>query len=779
MQQKNSFTTIINDVTITATFTDLAENAGGSVFIEAGDTVVFVSATMSEQEASQDYFPLSVEFEERFYSVGAILGSRFVRREGRPSQEAVLNARIIDRTIRPLFPKELHNEVQVVAMVLSLGSHNPDVLAVIGASLALGTSSIPWNGPVSAVRFSQSANGWKSFTDFEQAKDLTDHILLCGTEDKITMIEMEGKEVVEDQVTQVGEQAMHVLTDLQKFQMDVITQIGREKKQVSTTTVSEEAKQIFESIIHKKVEQAVFSPELSLHAVQDEWNQLLEEKGIVDNKKVTDSYFDEMVDALVHREAVENGRRADGRGMDEVRPLYAQAGGMSARLHGSGIFYRGGTHVFTALTLGSPGDALLLNTIEDPETDERFMHHYNFPPYSTGEVGRIGGPKRREIGHGALAEKALRNVLPSKDDFPYTMRLVSECFASNGSTSMGSACASTLALMDGGVPITAPVAGIAIGLMQKGDKYVLLTDIQGPEDHHGSMDFKVAGTESGITAIQMDVKIEGITLAILSEVLEKGRAARLHILETIKQELPESRASLSPHAPHIETITIDPDCIGTIIGTGGKIIKQLRTDTGADSIDIEDDGTVSVSGSKEAVASAIQKIHDMTRSFEVGDTLDATVKNITDFGAFAELSPSKDGMIHISEFSPQRIDTVDSAVSSGDVVPVVVKEVRPDGRIALSVKDRDPSFFDEKLQNADRSDTRSHSNNDRHAHRDKGKRFFGGKGRGQEGRGRGRGQGGGQGRGQGGGQGRGQGRGQGGGQGRGRGHGSRDGGRHH
>lgn len=699
MQQKNTFTTIINDVTITATFTDLAENAGGSVFIEAGDTVVFVSATMSEQEASQNYFPLSVDFEERFYSVGAILGSRFVRREGRPSQEAVLNARIIDRTIRPLFPKALNNEVQVVAMVLSFGTYNPDVLAVIGASLALGTSSIPWNGPVSAVRFSQNGSGeWKSFTNFDEAKDLTDHILLCGKEGKITMIEMEGKEVSEDQISQVSAQAMDVMSHIQQFQQGVIDEVGQGKKQVSSAPLSDAAKQLFDTVVQPKAAQAIFSSEISLDAVQMEWHQLLEEKEIKDDKRTADSYFEDMVDRIVHAEAVENGRRADGRGADEVRSLYAQAGGVSARLHGSGVFYRGGTRVFTALTLGSPGDALSLNTVEDPETDERFMHHYNFPPYSTGEVGRIGSPKRREIGHGALAEKALRNVLPSQDDFPYTMRLVSECFASNGSTSMGSVCASTLALMDGGVPITAPVAGIAVGLMQKDDAYVLLTDIQGPEDHHGVMDFKVAGTKNGITAIQMDVKIEGITPAILSEALEKGRVARVHILDTITQEISEPRASLSPHAPHIETLTIHPDFIGMVIGTGGKTIKQLRTDTGVDSIDIEDDGTVSVSGSKEQVALAVQKIQDMTRSFEVGDTLDAVIKNITDFGAFAEMSPSKDGMIHVSEFSPQRIDSVGSVVSPGDVVPVVVKEVRPDGRIALSVKDRDPSFFDSVLK---------------------------------------------------------------------------------
>ena len=700
MQQKKIFTTTINNVTITATFTDLAENAGGSVFIEAGDTVVFVSATMSEQETPQDYFPLSVEFEERFYSVGAILGSRFVRREGRPSQEAVLNARIIDRTVRPLFPKAFLNEVQIVAMVLSFGSYNPDVLAVIGASLALGTSSIPWNGPVSAVRFSQSDGGWSSFTNFDDSKDLTDHVLLCGKEEKITMVEMEGKEVPEKQVSQVAAQAMDVIAQLQRFQQDVIDEIGREKKQVSSISVSDEVEQLFDRDIRPRVEQAIFSSEASLDAVQREWGRLLEERGMGDDRKITDAYFEDMVELIVHAEAVNNNRRADGRKIDEVRPLYAQAGGVSARLHGSGIFYRGGTHVFTALTLGSPSDALSLNTVEDPETDERFMHHYNFPPYSTGEVGRIGGPKRREVGHGALAEKALYNVLPSKDEFPYTIRLVSECFASNGSTSMGSVCASTLALMDGGVPITAPVAGIAVGLMQKDDRHVVLTDIQGPEDHYGDMDFKVTGTKNGITAIQMDVKIEGITPTILSEALERGRAARMHILEEITREISEPRTSLSPYAPHIETITINPDCIGMVIGAGGKTIKQLRADTGVESIDIEDDGTVSVSGGGEAVAAVVQRIQDMTRSFEEGDTLDATIKNITDFGAFAELSPNKDGMIHVSEFSPKHINSVNSVVSPGDVVPVVVKEVRPDGRIALSVKDRDPSFFDSMLKDA-------------------------------------------------------------------------------
>ena len=705
MQDKNVFTGEFGGVSVTATFTDLAKNASGSVFVEAGDTVVFVSATMSAQQAKQDYFPLSVEFEERFYSVGAILGSRFVRREGRPSQEAVLNARIIDRTIRPLFPKMMRNEVQVIAMVVSFGSYNPDVLAVIGASLALGTSSIPWDGPISAVRFSHSEDGWSPFTRFDVAKSLTDHILLCGTEDRVVMVEMEGKEVSEHQISEVVTQSADVLRAMQTFQKDIIGAIGKEKTSITNPTLPDDLQSALDTTFRPKVVQAVFSSDddTDLSTVRSEWHALLQEKDV--EQGVGDLFFEDMVDSVVHAEAVDHGSRADGRGLDEVRPIYSQAGKVSARLHGSGIFYRGGTHVFTALTLGSPGDALSLNTIEDPETDERFMHHYNFPPYSVGEVSRIGSPKRREIGHGALAEKALRSVLPSKDDFPYTMRLVSECFASNGSTSMGSVCAATLALMDGGVPIVAPVAGIAIGLMQKGDKYTLLTDIQGPEDHHGSMDFKVAGTKNGVTAIQMDVKNAGIAPAILAEALERGRVARLSILSVMEQEIPEPRTSLSPHAPHIKTITIDPDLIGSVIGSGGKVIKQLKSDTGVESIDIEDDGTVSVSGGKDEVYSAVQKIESMTRVFEVGDTIDeAVIKNITDFGAFAEISPNKDGMIHLSEFSPKYVTSADTIVSAGDTVPVVVKEIRPDGRIALSVKDRDPTFFDAVLKDVDDSD---------------------------------------------------------------------------
>ena len=707
MLEKKSFTTTINEVPITASFTNLAEKANGSVLIEAGDTVVFTTAVMSDYEADKDYFPLSVEFEERFYSIGAILGSRYVRREGRPSQEAILNARIIDRTIRPLFPKGLHNEVQVIATVLSFGTYNPDVLAVLGASLAIGSSDIPWDGPVSGVRFCRSESGeWQPFLPFDEAKKSPDHFLVCGKKDTITMIEMEGKEVSEESINTVAEEALKHIGALQKFQEDIIKEIGKEKKSVSAGVVPQNLVGVFDSEVRPELQRAIFSSgEKSevgggVDAVEKVWKEMLQERDVdAALQRLALAHFHDVVDEIIHTEAVENEKRADGRKIDEVRNLYAQAGGVSPRLHGSGTFYRGGTHVLTVLTLGSPRDALSLNTVEDPDTDERFMHHYNFPPFSGGEVGRVGSPKRREIGHGALAEKALRNVLPSKDDFPYTMRLVSECFSSNGSTSMGSVCASTLALLDGGVPISAPVAGIAMGLMQKGDKYKVLTDIQGPEDHHGDMDFKVAGTKDGVTAIQMDVKIEGITTKILSEALTRGRDARLHILETIMKEIASPRSGLSAYAPNIQSITIDPEYIGMVIGSGGKTINKLRDDTGVDSIDIEDDGTVSVSGNKESVAQAIEKIESMTRSFEVGETMEGAVKSITDFGAFVELTPDKDGMVHISEFSPQRVGHAGDVVSVGDIVPVVVKEIRDDGRVALSIKDRDPTFFDEAMKN--------------------------------------------------------------------------------
>ena len=698
---KKTFSTTVSGVEIKATVNDWAENANGSVLIEAGDTVVFVTAVMGKGETSQNYFPLSVEFEERFYSAGSILGSRFMRREGRPSQEATLNARIIDRTVRPLFPDGFYKDVQIIATIISFGTYNPDVLAIVGASVALGISDIPWNGPVSAVRFTKKDNAWNAFTPFAEGKELPNELLHCGKDDSITMIEMEGKEVDEKEIIETSVMGQKIIEELQTYQKNIISEMGKEKIAFERVGVSADLKSVFEKDILPSLKTALFDAKQSTSNIRDQWDDIVNTH-VSDHseRRACSDYMESVIDDIIHTEAIENKKRSDGRGLDEVRSLYAQAGGVSPRLHGSGTFYRGGTHVFTALTLGAPGDALLLNTVENPEKNERFMHHYNFPPYSTGETGRVGTPKRREIGHGALAEKALRQVLPAESEFPYTIRLVSECFSSNGSTSMASTCASTIALMDGGVPIAAPVAGIAIGLMQRDDKYVLLTDIQGPEDHHGDMDFKVAGTTNGINAIQMDVKVEGITQEILTEALQKGKDARMIVLKTITDVIRNPRESLSEFAPHIKSLKINPSSIGMVIGSGGKTIKNIRSETGVDDIEIDDDGTVTISGSAEGVNKAYDTIYNITKELKVGDELNVKIRTITEFGAFAEISPGKDGLIHISEISPKRVKKVEDLLSVDDIVPVVVQEFRDDGKISLSIKSRDPKYFDNETSSA-------------------------------------------------------------------------------
>lgn len=700
--KSTTYSTAIGGTQVTARFTDLAENANGSVLVEAGDTVVLVTAVMAKKEATTSYFPLSVEYEEKFYAVGSILGSRFQRREGRPSRKATLNARLVDRTVRPLFPKGLKREVQIVVSVLSLGNHAPEALAVLGASLALGVSDIPWNGPVSGVLFSEKNGTWVPDLPFNEKKSATNHLLLCGNEKKVVMVEMEGKEVQESVMLRTCSEAQRLLGKLQQFQNDIISKQGKGKVAFNPQTISDECRGIFEEEFRNRLHDAIFEKNEDVHAVRDAWNMRLHEKGLDEESSVTADFFNAMVKKIVCDEAVQNNRRPDGRTADEVRTIYAQAGKVSPKLHGSGIFYRGGTHVFTALTLGSPAERLLLNEIENPDTEERFMHHYNFPPFAGGETGRIGSPKRREIGHGALAEKSLRNMLPPEKDFPYTIRLVSECFSSNGSTSMGSVCASTLALLDGGVPITEPVAGIAMGLMENEGGSVILTDIQGFEDHHGVMDFKVAGTQNGITAMQLDIKTNGIDFSLLPEILEKAKIARMRILTAIHEEIATHRSTLSPNAPFLQTVHIRPDTIGLLIGTGGKTIRSIKETYGVDTIDVDDSGAVVVSGAQEPVMRAVAHIQELTKSTEVGDMLEVAVKTITSFGAFAAVSDNQDGLIHISEFAPQRIDSVEDLVAVGDVVPVVVKEVE-NGKVALSVKDRDPEFFASKLHQKKRA----------------------------------------------------------------------------
>lgn len=689
--------------TLSAEFTDLAGQASGSVILRYGETAILVTAVMSEKEQpGLPFFPLSVEFEEKFYAAGAILGSRFQRREGRPSDEAVLSARIVDRTIRPLFNHQIRNDVQVVITVLAMGEDDPDVLGVIGASLALSVSDIPWRGPVGVVRIGRRKDNGEIILNptykEREVGNLSFEVLSCGKEGNINMIETGAKEVREDDIVAVLEASTQVHKKLEAWQKEIVEKIGRKKRELKTRELPTALTELFESEFRSKLSETLFSGRAGkdhIHALKDEFLKIAE--GQIEELNITHAgdYFENEVDRELHRGAIEDGSRADGRGMDEVRPLYAQAGRISPVLHGSGIFYRGSTHIFTALTLGGPEAAQLLDTMEERETKKNFMHHYNFPPFSVGETGRVGGFNRRMIGHGALAEKALLAVIPNKTEFPYTIRLVSETMSSNGSSSMGSVCASTLALLDGGVPLKRPVAGIASGVMMSGDKYQLLTDIQGPEDEHGDMDFKVAGTREGVTAIQMDVKVDGIPVKILAEALEKAKAARLHILDTIEAEIAEPRADISPRAPKIVVVKILPEQIGLVIGSGGKTINTIKDEAGVEEISIEEDGTVYITGKNGTADVAADKIRALTKVYEIGDRAEVTITRLTTFGAFAKLDDFNEGLIHISEIAPFRLETVEEVLEEGEVVPVEVSKVE-DGKIGLSIKRVDPDFAEKK-----------------------------------------------------------------------------------
>ncbi len=686
-----------------AEFNDLTPKAHGSVMMRYGETVVLVTTVMGEKEQPDlPYFPLSVEYEEKFYAAGAILGSRFQRREGRPSDEAILSARIVDRTIRPLFNHALRREVQVVVTVLAIGDEDPDVLAVIGAGLALGVSPIPWNGPIGAVRIVKRQDTGAliinpTFSDRATAP-FAFEVLACGKDGTINMIETAATEVSEADIIAVLEAATVLHEDIVSFAKAIIAERGSKKYELPAAPDMSALETLFTSDFATRLGQTLFSNQpgkAHLYSLKNDWLAAVALLPTPVGRVVADGFFEEMISEAIHVGAVEFGKRADGRGLDEVRPLYAQAGGVSPVLHGSGIFYRGDTHIFSALTLGGPEAAQLIDTIEDQSTSKRFMHHYNFPPFSVGETGRVGGFNRRMIGHGALAEKALLPVIPDKETFPYTIRLVSETLSSNGSSSMGSVCASTLALMDGGVPIKKPVAGIASGVMIQGDRYTLLTDIQGPEDEHGDMDFKVAGTKDGITAIQMDVKVGGIKLEILAGALEKARLARLHILESMSINISAPRTTISPRAPEIIALTILPEQIGLVIGSGGKTINKIKDESGVTDITIEDDGTVFITGKNGTAATAAATIKRLTHIYSVGEKVTATVTKVTTFGAFAKLNDYHEGLIHISEIAPFRLDDMTGVLNEGEIVSVIVSKV-DDGKIGLSIKQVDPEFAKRK-----------------------------------------------------------------------------------
>jgi len=697
--QKKEYEVEIGGKTLTAEFSDLADQANGSVILRYGNTVVLATAVMAKKAKEvAGWFPLTVDYEEKFYATGQILGSRFMRREGRPTDEAILTARVTDRTIRPLFEQHIRHDIQVVITVLSIDKDDPDILAINAASLALAVSDIPWNGPVSAVRVAKQKTN-DSF-DINPEYENRDNegaefeMIVCGKDGNINMVEAYGKEVNEDVIGNAFAKASEEVEKLQEFQKNIIKEIGKDKVVIEKPEVSEEVKSLFKEKIESKLPEALFSGPGNdgLHTLGDAWKDIIKESLPEENIFLTDEYFEENINDLMHKEAISNEKRADGRKMNEVRSLYAQAGGVSPILHGSGIFYRGGTHVLSALTLGSPSESQIINGMEI-QTKKRFMHHYNFPPYSSGETGRMGGVNRRMIGHGALAEKALSATLPTKEEFPYTIRIVSESMASNGSTSMASICGSTLALMDAGVPIKAPVAGIAMGLMMEDEKkYKVLIDIQGPEDHHGDMDFKVAGTRSGITAIQMDVKVSGIPIHILKEALMGAKVARLHILDKIEEEIKTPRENISTSAPKIISVTIKPEQIGLIIGPGGKTVNKIREDTGVE-IDIEDDGTIYITGKNGSAEKARDIVEAMTHEYKVGEKFQGEVVKILDFGVFVKIGPNTDGLVHVSEIADFRVEKITDILKEGDIVPVIIKEVDDKDRINLSIKQVDPNFI--------------------------------------------------------------------------------------
>jgi polyribonucleotide nucleotidyltransferase len=687
----------------------LAAQAGGAVTVHLNDSIVFAAATMGGIRSGIDFFPLSVEYEERMYAGGKIPGS-FFRREGRPSTDATLTARLTDRPLRPLFPEGMRNEVQIIMYSLSADTENPlDVLAINAASAAVTISDIPWNGPVGAVRVGRVEGNFVINPTFAEMDKSDLDLRIAGTRDAILMVEAGADEIPEDVMVaalELGHKSIQPLIDLQ---LNMRADIGKPKREITYSFP--------DSALQEKVYARV-SPEMNnlldkplmkteFHAGMDALLQsLVSELVPSENAEVTipdevdvetipeftlpeapsleavKEAFEEAEKKVVRERILEQGKRPDGRTPTEIRPIWCEVG-FSPRAHGSGLFTRGETQVLTLATLGTLSEAQELDTLT-PIDSKRYIHHYNFPPFSTGEVKAIRGQSRREIGHGALAERALLPVIPAEETFPYALRLVSEVLASNGSSSMASVCGSTLALMDTGVPIKAPVAGVAMGLVMEGENYVILTDIQGTEDHLGDMDFKVAGTADGITALQMDIKISGLSTTIMQQALAQARQARLFILDKILETIPAPRSELKPHTPRIITVKIPADKIGAIIGPGGKNIRALQEETST-KIDIEEDGTVYIASTNGIGAEiARDRIESITETPQLGRIYTGKVVRITDFGAFVEILPGQDGMVHISQLDSERVEKVEDVVRMGDEITVMVTGIDAMGKIRLS-----------------------------------------------------------------------------------------------
>ncbi|WP_044746881.1 polyribonucleotide nucleotidyltransferase [Bacillus alveayuensis] len=689
-QEKHVFSIEWAGRPLTVEIGQLAKQANGAVLVRYGDTVVLSTATASKEAKAVDFFPLTVNYEERLYAVGKIPGG-FIKREGRPSEKAILASRLIDRPIRPLFPEGFRHEVQVVSMVMSVDQDcSSEMAAMFGSSLALSVSDIPFEGPIAGVTVGRVDGQFVINPTVTQMEKSDMHLVVAGTKDAINMVEAGADEVPEETMLEAIMFGHEEIKRLISFQEDIVNQIGKEKMEVELYEIDAELEKEVRKMAEKDLLSAIQVPEKharedAINAVKEEIvakyeEQEADEETIKQVKEILSKLVKEEVRRLITEEKI----RPDGRKIDEIRPLSSQVG-LLPRTHGSGLFTRGQTQALSICTLGALGDVQILDGLGIEES-KRFMHHYNFPSFSVGETGPMRGPGRREIGHGALGERALEPVIPDEREFPYTIRLVSEVLESNGSTSQASICASTLAMMDAGVPIKAPVAGIAMGLVKSGDNYTVLTDIQGMEDALGDMDFKVAGTEKGVTALQMDIKIKGLSREILEEALNQAKKGRLEILKSMLETIQEPRKELSKYAPKILSITINPDKIRDVIGPSGKQINKIIEETGV-KIDIEQDGTIFISSVNEGMNEKAKKIiEDIVRDLEVGQMYLGKVKRIEKFGAFVELFNGKDGLVHISELAEERVGKVEDVVSIGDEILVKVMEIDKQGRINLSRK---------------------------------------------------------------------------------------------
>lgn len=689
-QEKQVFSIDLAGRQLTVETGQLAKQANGAVLVRYGDTAVLSTATASKEAKNVDFFPLTVNYEERLYAVGKIPGG-FIKREGRPSEKAILASRLIDRPIRPLFADGFRNEVQVVSIVMSVDQDcSSEMAAMLGSSLALSISDIPFEGPIAGATVGRINGEFVINPTVEQQEQSDIHLVVAGTRDAINMVEAGADQVPEETMLEAIMFGHDEIKRLIAFQEEIVQAVGKEKSEVKLYEVDADLNQAVREMAEEDMHSAIQVHEK--HAREDAINEV--KKRVIEHYEAQEADADTLgqVNEILYKIVKEEVRRLitvekirpDGRKGDEIRPLASEVGILS-RTHGSGLFTRGQTQALSICTLGALGDVQILDGL-GVEESKRFMHHYNFPSFSVGETRPMRGPGRREIGHGALGERALEPVIPSEKDFPYTVRLVSEVLESNGSTSQASICGSTLAMMDAGVPLKAPVAGIAMGLVKTGEHYTILSDIQGMEDHLGDMDFKVAGTAQGVTALQMDIKIDGLSREILEEALQQAKVGRVHILNHMLSVIPEPRTELSAYAPKIITMTINPDKIRDVIGPSGKQINKIIEETGV-KIDIEQDGTVFISSINQEMNDKAKKIiEDIVREVQVGEIYEGKVKRVEKFGAFVELFSGKDGLVHISELALERVGKVEDVVKIGDVITVKVIEIDKQGRVNLSRK---------------------------------------------------------------------------------------------